>query len=67
MVGLLKARAETEGINPDNWQSLMAAMPMGRAARVEEVGDVVAFLISDRAGYVSGTVVNIDGGGRFRG
>lgn len=67
MVGLLKARAETEGINPDNWQSLMAAMPMGRAARVEEVGDVVAFLVSDRAGYVSGTVVNIDGGGRFRG
>jgi len=67
MVGLFKARAETEGIDPNNWQSLMAAMPMGRAAKVEEVGDVVAFLVSDRAAYVSGTVVNIDGGARFRG
>ncbi len=67
MVGLLKTRAENEGIDPDNWQSLMAALPMGRAAKVEEVGDVVAFLVSERAAYVSGSVINIDGGGRNRG
>lgn len=66
MVGLLKTRAETEKGNADEWQSLMAPMPMGRAATVQEVADVVAFLVSERASYVSGTVVSVDGGAGFR-
>jgi len=41
-------------------------LPLGRAARPEEVADVVVFLASPRAGYVSGTVVTIDGGAGVR-
>ena len=40
----------------------VGAIPMGRLGRPEEVGDLVAFLASDRAGYVTGTSVVIDGG-----
>ncbi len=36
--------------------------PIGRVARVEEVGDLVAFLASDRAGFVNGQNIRIDGG-----
>ena len=40
--------------------------PMGRLAMAEEVGDVIVFLTSARASYVTGTSINIDGGtGRF--
>jgi hypothetical protein len=39
-----------------------AALPSGRVAEPREVADLVAFLASDRAGYISGTVVTIDGG-----
>ena len=37
-------------------------LPFGRMGRPEEVADLVAFLVSPRAGYISGTVVTIDGG-----
>jgi 3-oxoacyl-[acyl-carrier protein] reductase len=37
-------------------------VPAGRLGTVEEYGDLVAFLCSDRAAYITGTVIPIDGG-----
>jgi 3-oxoacyl-[acyl-carrier protein] reductase len=39
-----------------------AAIALGRYGRAEEFGDVVAFLASERASYVTGTSVSVDGG-----
>ena len=39
----------------------LATIPLGRLGTPREVGDVVAFLCSERASYVSGTVVLVDG------
>jgi NAD(P)-dependent dehydrogenase (short-subunit alcohol dehydrogenase family) len=38
------------------------AAPIGRAAQPEEIAEVVAFLASDRASFVVGSVVMADGG-----
>lgn len=38
---------------------------LGRPGQPEEVGDLIAFLLSPRAGYLTGALVNIDGGTDF--
>jgi 3-oxoacyl-[acyl-carrier protein] reductase len=40
----------------------LAAIPLRRLGTPREVGDVVAFLCSERASYVTGTVTFVDGG-----
>jgi NAD(P)-dependent dehydrogenase (short-subunit alcohol dehydrogenase family) len=39
-----------------------AGIPLGRLGEPAEVGQLVAFLASERAGYITGTVYQIDGG-----
>ncbi|CAB4365008.1 MAG: SDR family oxidoreductase [Actinobacteria bacterium] len=38
---------------------------LGRPGKPEEVGDLIAFLLSPRAGYLTGALINIDGGTTF--
>ena len=40
----------------------LATIPLGGSGTPREVGDVVCFLASDRASYVTGTVIPVDGG-----
>ena len=44
-------------------RSLDATSPFGRVCRPEDVADVVRFLVSDAAGYVTGQRIRVDGGG----
>jgi 3-oxoacyl-[acyl-carrier protein] reductase len=37
-------------------------VPVGRVARASELADLVAFLVSERASYITGTAINFDGG-----
>src|SRR5215468_9816307 len=46
----------------ERWRDVMAGLPMRRAATTDEVSSMVAFLASDRAAYISGSAILIDGG-----
>jgi NAD(P)-dependent dehydrogenase (short-subunit alcohol dehydrogenase family) len=51
------------GVTPaEARRGLEARIPMGRFARPEEIAAVVVFLTSDRASYVTGAVIGMDGG-----
>ncbi|MGR3425055.1 MAG: SDR family NAD(P)-dependent oxidoreductase [Sagittula sp.] len=43
-------------------QELELRIPVGRIARPEEVGEVIAWLLSDKSSYVNGAVLPVDGG-----
>jgi NAD(P)-dependent dehydrogenase (short-subunit alcohol dehydrogenase family) len=62
----LKARAKSELGDESRWQELTRGFPFGRLGTPQEVAEVVAFLASDRAGYVTGTVITVDGGASAR-
>jgi NAD(P)-dependent dehydrogenase (short-subunit alcohol dehydrogenase family) len=62
MVKLMKRRALDWYGDETRWQELFSKYPGGRPATPEEVADLMVFLASPRAGYITGTVVTIDGG-----
>jgi 3-oxoacyl-[acyl-carrier protein] reductase len=58
-----EARAKREGKTVEQVAAESAAtIPMGRYGKPEEYADVVAFLASERASYVTGSLVRVDGG-----
>jgi NAD(P)-dependent dehydrogenase (short-subunit alcohol dehydrogenase family) len=66
MKDMMSARAQKELGDSGRWRELIGDRPFGRPGEPEEIGDVVAFLASDRASYMSGCIVTIDGGGKTR-
>ena len=72
-VGLLKSgqhRARVANIQKekpdytleDHWEIMGKNVPMGRVGEALEVGNVICFLSSSKASYVTGTAINVDGG-----
>jgi NAD(P)-dependent dehydrogenase (short-subunit alcohol dehydrogenase family) len=62
MVRIQRARAQREFGDAERWREYFKDKPLNRAATPEEVANVVLFLASDRASWVSGAVVPVDGG-----
>lgn len=55
--------AAQEGSDPQSVvDEVSATIPVGRFTTAEEIGDLVAFLASSRAGTITGTTIRVDGG-----
>ncbi|MCK9899020.1 short-chain dehydrogenase [Parafrankia colletiae] len=70
LVGLVEShqwerRAADLGVDVDDLYADLgrnSGIPLGRVGRAQEFADLVAFLLSPRSAYISGTGINLDGG-----
>ncbi|MBZ0287708.1 MAG: SDR family oxidoreductase [Anaerolineae bacterium] len=64
--GLHEQRAKITGVTPEqSYARIVSTIPLGRAQTAEDVADVVAFLLSKDASYITGQAINADGGMEF--
>jgi len=67
-IGLIKSeqwvrRAEGQGVDVDSvYEAMGKQVPLGRVGEAEEYADLIAFLVSERGAYITGTAINLDGG-----
>ena len=60
--GYVGTELTRQGVPEDWWDDWVRRTPLGRLGRPEEVGSLVAFLASDAASYMTGSIVLVDGG-----
>ncbi|MYB20510.1 MAG: SDR family oxidoreductase [Holophagales bacterium] len=67
-IGLIKSeqwvrRAEGQGADVESvYEAMGKRVPLGRVGEAEEYADLIAFLVSKRGAYITGTAINLDGG-----
>jgi NAD(P)-dependent dehydrogenase (short-subunit alcohol dehydrogenase family) len=63
--GLEKQMAKDKGITQEEAHALaLKSLPLGRICTPQEVADVVVFVASERASYLNGAMISVDGGQR---
>ncbi|WP_175721536.1 short-chain dehydrogenase/reductase [Burkholderia anthina] len=65
LISLSQTRAAQRFGDASRWHDMLANLPFGRAAKPQEIADLVTFLASARASYLSGVVIDADGGGQY--
>jgi NAD(P)-dependent dehydrogenase (short-subunit alcohol dehydrogenase family) len=58
----LETQAKAELGDATRWRELIKDPPLGRIGRADEIADMVVFLSSSRASFVSGTIITVDAG-----
>ena len=63
MQSVFQKRGPLENITPEKYEkNLLESVPLKRMAEPDEIGELIAFLVSDKANYITGITITIAGG-----
>jgi 7-alpha-hydroxysteroid dehydrogenase len=63
--GVVATEALEQALDPDSRRQIEAATPLHRLASVNDVADAAAWLVSEQASYLTGKVIELDGGAEW--
>jgi 3-oxoacyl-[acyl-carrier protein] reductase len=66
IITLSKSRAKAALGDESRWEEMLSNLPLNRLIESDEIANAAAFLASPACGYVSGAVLDVDGGGAYR-
>ncbi len=64
--GATETPGASQGLNDDAKKQTVAAIPLGRMGSADDIAQGVLYLASDKASYVTGQIITIDGGWTLR-
>ena len=62
MPATISGEKSTKEITSDFWDELGTLIPLSRAGTPEDIANAVCFLASDKASYITGVTLRVDGG-----
>ena len=60
--GSIETQMITTTSSPEEIENVVRSIPMGRLGSVEDVANLVLFLVSDASSYITGASIDINGG-----
>jgi NAD(P)-dependent dehydrogenase (short-subunit alcohol dehydrogenase family) len=60
--GLVNTEMVQQNISPETLQRFVSSFPISRLCEVQEIAELILFLISDNSNYITGAAIDINGG-----
>ena len=60
--GYTKKDGNHSALSSEEWENIIRKIPISRLAKPEDIANIVAFLLSNQASYITGQIIKVDGG-----
>ena len=60
--GYTKKDGKHSALTDQEWEEIIKKIPLNRLAEPEDSANLISFLLSDEASYITGQIIKIDGG-----
>lgn len=60
--GYTKKDGSHSALSPEEWQKIISKIPLSRLAKPKDIANMISFLLSKQASYITGQIIKVDGG-----
>ena len=60
--GYTKKDGSHSALSPEEWKKIISKIPLSRLAKPKDIANMISFLLSKQASYITGQIIKVDGG-----